>query len=148
MRFTLRLLPYFTHPKLATLKPGSHLWNRLRSRSRRRRKYSVNMREVSEARVKYEARTETIISKNFDILLHLMLQNWPCFTLASWFLSCERVKQCAQGSFSWSKRKTCKKKKKSKWQHSKKINFLRQWENTQFYTIKQIGTPVTKLKSS
>ena len=41
------------------------------------------MREVGEATVKYEARNETRISKNFDILLHFMLQNWPRFTLTS-----------------------------------------------------------------
>ena len=91
------------------VKPGSHLWSRSRSKGRRRHKHSVDMRKVREARVKYEASNETRISKNVNILLHFVLQNWPCFTLASWFLWCERVKQCAQGSFSWNKRKTCKK---------------------------------------
>ena len=41
------------------------------------------MREVSEAIVKYEASNETRILKKIDILLHFMLQNWPCFTIAS-----------------------------------------------------------------
>ena len=36
------------------VKPSSNLWSRHRSRSRRRRKHSVNISEVSEARVKYE----------------------------------------------------------------------------------------------
>ena len=57
--------------------------NQTEGRSRRKRKHSVNMREVSETRVKYEASNETKISKYFDILLHFMLQNWPCFALHS-----------------------------------------------------------------
>ena len=60
-------------------KPGSHLWSRRRrrsrsrsrGRSRRRRKHSVNICEVSEARVKYEASNETRISKFFDIKIGL-----------------------------------------------------------------------------
>ena len=41
--------------KGSIVKLGSHLRSRRRARSRRRRKHSVKMREVSEARVKYEA---------------------------------------------------------------------------------------------
>ena len=65
-------------------KPFSHLWSRLRSRCRH--KHSVKLCEVTEARVKYEASSETRILKNFGILLHFMPQNWPYFTLASWCL--------------------------------------------------------------
>ena len=48
-------------------KPFSHLWSRLRSRCRH--KHSVKLCEVTEARVKYEASSETRILKNFGILL-------------------------------------------------------------------------------
>ena len=43
---------------ISSQKPGSRPWNRRRSRSRRRRKHSVNMREVREARVKYKENNE------------------------------------------------------------------------------------------
>ena len=55
------------------------------------------MHEVSEARVKYEARNKTRISKNFDILLHFMLQNWPCFTLDSHFTLASHFTHEARG---------------------------------------------------